>query len=264
MFKRRELRIALSKSGFTVLRSMTGRNPVSTVLLDYLFSADESFPGTQLSTLFKDADCAGWPARVILADELTRSWMVTPPQNAVSLADCQVAASVRFQHLYGESLAGWQMTANWNAKLPFLACALPESVMTQLNNLSKESRLIIIEVAPQSIFAWNHDHPRLQPDHWLGVLQQQRLTYMITDARGIIQIREIILPKSQAATALPTLLNREALRLNVEMPATLLLYGDIPASWPAQRSAEFDLVCLNEDQTPVSPGIRLAMTGLTA
>lgn len=262
MFKRRELRIALSKSGFTVLRSTAGWNPVSTVLVDHQFSSEQHRLSVQLSALLKDADCARWPARVIVADELVRSWMVTPPKNAVSLADCQVAASARFQNLYGESLSGWQMTASWHAELPFLASALPEAVMTALQKLSEESRLVTIEVAPQSVFAWNHYQSRLQAGDWLGVLQQQRLTFMIADAHGIVHSREVLLPEQLEATELPAILNREALRLNVEMPATLLLYGDIPARWAAQRMTQLKLVRLVEDKTRQTPGIKLAMTGI--
>jgi hypothetical protein len=61
----------------------------------------------------------------VLSNDWARFWTVTPPVNAVRMSDCQAAAQLRFQALYDTSLAGWQMTADWQIDSPFLACAIP-------------------------------------------------------------------------------------------------------------------------------------------
>ena len=65
-------------------------------------------------------------------DAATRYFMVTPPHNATRIADCASAAGQRFQEIYGEAPQAWEITADWDARLPFLACAAPRALLDAL------------------------------------------------------------------------------------------------------------------------------------
>ena len=97
------LRIGLSKTGATVVRTSGWLQTHSEVLAERAGSQEEcASPESvinKLGVLLKDVDCSRMPARIVLSDSWVRRWMVVPPQNATSLADCHAAASARFQAL---------------------------------------------------------------------------------------------------------------------------------------------------------------------
>lgn len=252
------LRIELTKTGVAVVRTSGWWQTHSEVLVEWVGSEAEcAAPETvinQLSVLLKELDCARMPASIVLPDSWVRRWMVVPPQNAASLADCQAAARVRFQVLFGEALTDWHLAADWDARQPFLAYAIPHSLWAALLHVATERRLVLLEITPHFVAAWNIWRKQLQAGVWFGVMQHKVLTYAVLGQQGVQFVREVVLPdealRDQHRVA--EILAREALRLNVPMPLEIRLCGQIPMHWVMSEHCEMreiaKLVFVNLDQ----------------
>jgi hypothetical protein len=271
------LRIGLSKTGASVVRTSGWLQTNSEVLAEWAGSEEESTSPeiviNKLGVLLKDLDCSRSPARIVLSDTWVRRWMVVPPHNAISLADCQAAASARFQALFGDAMSDWHLAADWDARQPFLACALPRSLLAALQQVASEHRLVLLEVAPQFVVAWNRWRNDLHAGVWFGVLHHKVLTFAVLGQNGLEVTRDVTLPDEAMRDQhrVPEILAREALRLNVPMPPEIRLCGQIPAHWVMQKIGNMTFVRLDQNQ-PVngsqpagaspSPGVSLAYTGM--
>lgn len=265
------LRIGLSKTGVAVVRTSGWKQTRSVVVAEFDVAADEGGSHeavlTQLGVLLKDAQCSRLPVRIVLSDSWVRRWMVIPPQNAASLADCQAAAAARFQALFGEPMSGWNMAADWDAARPFLACAIPRALLAGLQQIARDRDLVLLEVAPQFVVAWNRWRANLQEGAWFGVLHRQVLTLAVVGRNGPQATREVELPIDalRDQQRVPAILAREALRLNVPMPQEIRLCGQIPAHWAMQQTGKVSFVRLDRSRSahaPLSAGAALALTGM--
>lgn len=265
------LRIGLSKTGATVVHTSGWLQTRSEVLAEWADPEEERASPevvvTKLGALLKDVDCSRLPASIVLSDAWVRRWMVTPPQNATRLADCQAAARIRFQVLFGEPMTDWHLTADWDARQPFLACATPRLLLTALQQVARDRRLVLLEVAPQFVVAWNRWRADLQAGAWFGVLHQKVLTFAALGRNGPEVTREVALPNEVMLDQhrVPEILAREALRLNVSMPSEIRLCGQIPAHWAMQKINNMTFVRLDRHlpaNMPLSAGAILAYTGM--
>lgn len=230
-----------------------------------------------LQRLFDAYDGARLPLRLVLADGLVRHWMVTPPQNALHQSDCQAAAAMRFQTLYGEPLDNWRLAADWDARQPFLACALPGALLDTLQRAAAVRQLPVLEIAPQFVTAWNRWRRAIAPQAWFGLVGADTLTLAVPLGARLHAMRAATLPAAawQDAAALARHLTREALRLDTPLPALLHLCGaladDLPQSWSVPLAADANgakaLQCTRLDTAlqlhgvHPSPGVQLALTG---
>lgn len=279
------LRIGLSKTGATVVRTSGWLQTQSEVLAEWDGSQEECTSPeiviNKLGVLLKDVDCSDMPVRIVLSDTWVRRWMVAPPQNAASLADCQAAAMARFQTLFGEQVSGWHLAADWDARQPFLACAIPRSLLAALQQVASEHKLVLLEIAPQFVVAWNRWRKHLQAGTWFGVMHHQVLTLAVIGQNGLEAIRDVTLPGEaiEDQHRVPEILAREALRLNVPMPLEIRLCGQIPAHWVMQQTGNVAFVRMDKNHpanvaqsagaptssgVTQSPGVFLAFTGMPA
>lgn len=195
-------------------------------------------PGASLSTLLATLDALlaehgrrGSSARIVVADHWARYAMVTPPSNASRLADCQAAATARLQGLYGESGSDWELQADWQARSPFLACALPQRLLTGLRRVAAEHRLVVLDVLPHFVAAWNRWCSRLQPGSWFGVVHDDALTVAAVAGHGLQAVRTLRRVAGADAAWLRRSLEREATRCLLPLPAAVALSGDVPLAW---------------------------------
>lgn len=225
-------------------------------------------------------DGARLPLRLVLADALVRQWMVTPPQNALHRSDCQAAAALRFQTLYGEALGDWRLTADWDARQPFLACALPGALLDALQGAAATRQLPVLEIAPQFVVAWSRWRGAIAPRAWFGLVGADTLTLAVPRGVRLQTLRAAVLPEAawHDPAALTRHLTREALRLDAPLPALLHLCGaladDLPKSWSLALAAGTDgvetLQCIRLDAAlppkamRASDGMQLALTGAWA
>jgi hypothetical protein len=271
------LRIGLSKTGASVVCTSGWLQTHCEVLAEWAGSEDEGTSPesviNRLGVLLKDVDCSRMPARIVLSDSWVRRWMVAPPQNATSLADCQAAASVRFQALFGEAMSDWHLAADWDARQPFLACAIPRSLLTSLQRVASEHRMVLLEVVPHFVAAWNSWRKQLQEGIWFGVLHKKVLTIAVLGQNRPEFVRDVTLSDEAMCDQhrVPEILAREALRLNVPMPPEIRLCGQIPAHWVMQKIVNITFVRLDQNQlangsqpagVSISPSVSLALTGM--
>jgi hypothetical protein len=231
------LHIGLSRQGIAILHAKGGRRPSTTVLADHGFAPDVvASPELLIDTLRQALDgiqCPRLPTSIVLSNDWARFWTVTPPVNAVRMSDCQAAAQLRFQALYDTSLAGWQMTADWQIDSPFLACAIPDTLISSLQQVSSAHRLRLIEVAPQFIVGWNRWRTALRPAAWFGVTQDDAITFAAMDQGRLCSMRSVIRqPRDRERQGwLQEQITREALRLHIPAPSVIQLCGSRSPQW---------------------------------
>jgi hypothetical protein len=267
------LRIGISKNGMTLLRVSGWRQHQVELLADIVLLTEESKSprhiASQLEKLIKKTNCEGLPTAVIIDDEWARFFMVTPPNNCSRIEDCRAATNMRFQSLYGEAITDWFIEADWDPQHPFLACALPQSLQSELLLVAANCRLTITSIIPHFIATWNHWHQNLPTTSWFGVVNEGQLTLGIVDQDRLCNVRTATLTDNiwDDPEWLPDYINREALRLNVPAINSLQLCGDIPGQWTTCTIGKLQCVRLDGDnhissQAGKSASLILANIGL--
>jgi hypothetical protein len=220
-----------------------------------------------LSEMLSDPKYAGLPARIVLSDSWARFWMVNPPGNVSSIDDCEIAATARFSALFGEAMSGWQISADYDARQPFLACAIPQWLLLALKQITQDRKIILLDVTPQLVVSWNAWRRQIQAEDWFGVMHGNRLTYAVAGEKGMEAVGSTKLPADAIASQkrLQEILLREALRLNVRMPSKIKLCGEIPSHWVMQKieALTFERLYRNWTETTATPSsLSLARSGL--
>ncbi len=200
-----------------------------------------------------ELDAAGRSVSIVLADELTRMWRVTPPPGTEHMADLQAAAGLRFQSLYGETPAAWQVAADWSATQPFFAAAVPRALLAVLQAVAQDCKLSIVAIEPRFISAWNRSRRGLKQGAWFGHVHDELLTLAATEAdgKGLRAIRPLPIPPGANHDWLTQTLRREALLLELDAPLLLQVNGSIPDSWtrPVANSSHIPCSVLAERPT---------------
>lgn len=187
----------------------------------------------RLRAILTGTQCSGFSTTIILPDMMARLFMVAPPLNSAKLQDYRAAAGLRFQELYGEPPTDWHLDADWNARQPFLACALPRTMLNELQQIAHDHRLTLIGIVPRFVDAWNRWHAKLNATAWFGVVQDNVLTLGVINRQRLDTVRTSAIPATgwDDEQWLPQYLGREALRLNLPMPDQIRLCGSIPGHW---------------------------------
>lgn len=207
--------------------------------------------------------CANWPVTIVLADELARLWQVAPPAGSARLADLEAAAALRFQTLFGESASAWKLAAGWDAAQPFLVAALPRHLLALIEQVCVAQRTPLVELAPQFVAGFNQWRGALKVGAWYGLVQQRVLTLAAIEDGTIRAVRAAALPEDASLDWLAAHLAREALRLNLAVPARLCVSGHAPPAW-SKGATHAALAChvLGQGQgAGWSDCARLAATG---
>lgn len=265
------LRIGVSAHGITLLHTGGWFKKHSTVLADrawpeHALAAPEQM-AARLRSMLTEYKCERLSATIVLSDALVRLWSVTPPQNSARLSDCQAATALRFQTLYGEPMTDWELAADWDARQPFLACAMPRPLLRTIEEVAREHQLTLLEIAPQFIAAWNRWRAEIGAASWFGVLHDEVLSIGAIHQRRLCAVRAAPLPADALDDRgwLPRHLQREALRLNLDMPAEIQLCGPIPEPWVSRAAGALRCTRLDAhriaDGAPFSAGIALAHAG---
>ena len=252
------VRIGLSGSAIAIVRQAPWGGK-STILADYALnlnggSTAPTVPITEISAqlipqidahcraAFVETPCAGLPVRVILSDELARLFMVTPPQNSARLHDIKAAAAMRFQTLYGDLGTDphddWCVEADWQAKRPFLACALPRHLMEVLSRAVGEHGMHVQAIEPNFVAAWNAARRRIAKGAWFGVVQEEQLTLGVIGpyASDLGAVRSLTIPADgHEGQWIEEQVARTALQLDVPVPRQLCLSGNDKQFWTDRR-----------------------------
>jgi hypothetical protein len=225
------LRIGVSPHGLALC---TARRGAFAVVAEHSFGGvTPGFEGIAAGVreLLAGAGCAGWPATIILADELARLWQVVPPPASARMGDLEAAAALRFQTLYGEPAANWKIAAGWDAGRPFLAAAMPRQLLALLEELAREQRVDLVEIVPQFVAGWNRWCGALKPGAWYGLAQDRVLTLGAVENNVVVAVRTTSIPDAATAQWLDEHVAREALRLNLPVPERIAVSGQAPHAW---------------------------------
>lgn len=263
------LRVGLSSNSITILRTSGWLRRRRDIVANY--SIDISSPLQMRADMDKalaDPLCAGLPTTVVLADGWTRLFLVTPPIDAVCLEDCRAAAARRFQLLYGDSPTQWLIEADWNAKHPFLACALPRSIPTTLMHLADSYKLKLLGIAPQFVVGWNQWRRAQRSDSWFGTVHQNDITLGAVSQGRLIAIRRLQVASADIKDRRCFLMQiqREALKLSLPPPSSIALCGQFPQEWTTIDTDGIAIISPEDSAAMHSdlrifPGADLAATG---
>lgn len=270
----KSLRIGVSRTGIALVEASRWSRPRATLLVESRptpeASANADGMAGRLRGVLAEAKCGNRSATIILDDDLVRFFMVAAPQNATRIQDCQAAAEMRFHALYGNSSEEWQLAADWNARHPFLVCAIPRALLTALRTAAGEYRLQVVAIVPQFVAAWNRWRPALRSDSWFGVVHDGMLTLGVAHAGRLCAVRRMRLPGGGGDEAgwLAGQLSREALRQNIPAPARVQLCGRMPGQWTIHESDTLTCERLDAEEhaedVPLSALAALARTGMRA
>lgn len=258
------LRIGVSSHALALVKTSRWQGKPLEVVAEHSFAAT-GLPGFEaigagVRQLLADAACEGWAATIVLDDALTRLWQVSPPLEAARLADLEAAAALRFQGLYGEPAANWMIAAGWDASKPFLAAAMPRHLLTLLQHAAQEQNVALVEIVPQFVAGWNQWQGTIKPGAWYGLVQQGVLTLGAVDGASVRAVRATALPDGASLEWLAQHVAREALRLNLAVPARVQLSGAAPAAWNSSTGGALACTVL-AGHAGLSAAAQLAATG---
>ena len=248
-----EMQLGISSHALTIARrGAFGKGPA--VLFDESASLQEL--QQRCRAALAGTACAGLPLSITLCDELVRLFMVTPPQNAARLHDLQAAADMRFLSLYGESPGNWRISADWQARTPFLACAAPRALIEECTTLAHALRMPLVGLQAHFVAAWNLAHKELsraKEPTWLAVLRGNHLTLGIVEPkpRRLLALRGLQLPGERAGLDwLQEQVERTALQSDTVSPSHVLLAGEPRADWSSAGNAKLRLTHLGKSSMP--------------
>lgn len=181
--------------------------------------------------------------RTIVRNECARHFIVEPPGNARRMNDLQSAARLRFDGLYGDTLADWVLDADWCATRPFLACAIPAQAITAVASAARASGLRDAGVTTEFASSWNAQHRRM-PDRRAWVVHLgHRTDVFAACARGSVTAVSMISGiRPVAAADLVDEISRCALRWDLPVPETVYLLGVGAADHPVRKLDDVSLV----------------------
>jgi hypothetical protein len=188
-----------------------------------------------IAAALSEAQGSGLPVYATLADDLVRYFIVTPPGNSARMQDLRAAVAVRFQMLYGEAASAWHLVADWQADVPFLACAVPQRICTALQLAVASERSCLVSIAPNFVAAWNRSRRELGAGGWLATLGDGALTLgLIADGAKprLAAVRTLALPqKAPPMTWLREQVARAALLDDLPVPSVLHVHGQRLDVW---------------------------------
>jgi hypothetical protein len=213
--------------------------------------------------MLADHEREAWSLRVVLSDELVRLWQVAPPPGATRMADLEAACALRYRALFGASPAGWQIRADWNATRPFLAAAVPQALLAQLQQAASSHGFRLVEVQPQFVAALNQHRSMRRPGSWFGLVHGGVLSVAAFEGDLLAAVRTAPIPEGADRDWLEGHVAREALRVGLGRPERLQVCGPAPKGWASSAGRlKFACTLFEDELDPLWPDVaRLAMTG---
>ncbi len=197
----------------------------------------------QLRLLLADSKPAGRATRIVLADAWARYFLVTPASNTQSLLDCKASAQMRFQALFGEAPQGWHILGRWSAKESFLTCALPHNALEMVRRVCGEAGRSIVSLETDLLASCQQFSATLGKHNWLLQFAQQQVQIVVIDDGRVQALQSCFIDSQfwQQSDSLHKLLQREALRLQLPYPTSVVLSGRYAPQWQSQVLQETEV-----------------------
>jgi hypothetical protein len=119
----------------------------------------------RLADVLTEPTWHGAPARVVVADPWARYGMVPWPATRLDAAGRLTHARYVLGDTYGEAVADWAVTlADTPPGHSYVACAMPATLRSALEDALAPARLTLVSLQPQLIVAFNAWRHRLPAD----------------------------------------------------------------------------------------------------
>lgn len=174
------------------------------------------------------------------------------------MADLQAAAALRFHGLYGDAPAAWAISAGWDAVHPFMAAAIPATLVSAITQAAGVQEMAVTGIEPHFVVAWNTWRSALRGQAWFALVHQGVLTLGVPRGERLAAVRVTAVPVGAAAAWLEQHIGREALLLDLPAPAELALCGAVPERW-LQGGAALACTLVGRVVQPASPAAQLAL-----
>jgi len=214
--------------------------------------------------------------RISVSDFYARFWIAHPPAEATTRLDLSTSALWRFEELFGESAATWNIQADWKATRPFIACGLPRLLTDAIAAAASANRIGVVSCLPRFVAEWNDHRRQLRRcdsawlvaewnDHrrqlrrcdsaWLVALADSTATIALLRRREIDQIQQIRCHAGSDVDldALTAALRALSLQAGHACASTVMLCGDVPDEWHAVQNKEYRF----ERVAQTAPALRL-------
>lgn len=268
-FARTSLKIGISRDAVTVLHQIGWLRQETELISRQSIEAagsDRAQLASMLDNILAEGEYSHLATTVIVADDCARLFMVTPPRNTTRLQDCRAAVDMRFRSLYGENSNDWQLSADWDVRTPFLACALPRTLLDAVQQAARKHHLTLIEIVPHFIAAWNHWSASLKAEAWFAVNCGGTLTLAAIEDRRLHAIRSTPWPNNiqEANQWLSNRIACEALRLNLAAPRYVQLCGDLVGQPSSHTEGILTIEYLGTGQLPIDSLVSPTRTTLAS
>lgn len=190
---------------------------------------------------------------IVLPDKAARFFKVVPPQNMAGFSELRAVAALRFETLFGLPAAEWRIEADWQGNQPFLACALPQSLIASLRQFAECQGLSLTRVQPAFIQRWNEVCPRLSGEaSWFMSAADHRAT-AVAISRGVLtDVFQMELPSGwlQHPERLREPIEEALFRLQLNAPTRLYVAGEVEADWRTAVAGDIELVYCRDATCP--------------
>lgn len=211
------LQLSLTPKTWTLSRQPIGVPGAPTLgqgVLAPHWHADEMSRNVVLAQLATAIQQHNGDIQIVLDDTLVRSFLVTPPTNVHRLHDLALCAQMRFESLYDESSASWEIHADWRADQAFVTCAIRRELVTSLRELSQGPTGRVISIQPAWLSSWNA-HAENTTAGWWAIGNAQSLVLLLRGAQGPLDLRSLSFVSIPPRTTLDAVIAQEASRLQV-------------------------------------------------
>ena len=195
--------------------------------------------------------------RISVSDFYARFWIAHPPAEATTRLDLSTSALWRFEELFGESAATWNIQADWKATRPFIACGLPRLLTDAIAAAASANRIGVVSCLPRFVAEWNDHRRQLRrcDSAWLVALADSTATIALLRRREIDQIQQIRCHAGSGVDldALTAALRALSLQAGHACASTVMLCGDVPDEWHAVQNKEYRF----ERVAQTAPALRL-------
>lgn len=179
---------------------------------------------------------------IVLDDALVKFWKVAPPANTGQFDDLGAAARIRFDALYDLPVSDWVIQADWNAKAPFLACAVPAHFLAALGdclNKPKYQPTKVVACTAAFIHCWNMHQPHMANQvQGIGVVNETTVTIAIIQNAKLIEVRcfPLLDVALESLQGLDQAIQNWGIQLDLKIPELVWLTGRLSRMWMGSKT----------------------------
>nr|WP_244100406.1 DUF4917 family protein [Burkholderia ambifaria] len=159
-----QLVVAQDHVSFFRRSAMNAVGPVVQLSVPILASVEDA-----VASCFADEQKTKFAVDIVVSDAYTRFWIVVPPKNVSTRRDLRLCMLLRFEELFGDSPDNWSLQADWHATRPFMASAIPLSLVNAIRTGMSSRCLSVRRCVPHFVSS-------IQNSYYLSTVYREVLT----------------------------------------------------------------------------------------